>query len=201
MKCDLDLYVRAKEGTPTPSRSFLIQSIRDLLRVRRNRGRIAKSHGEKFGACAPKKEGTRPQSGGCGRPSTRDSSASQRSRSSSRDRREDVATQGSVPRFSERQVHPGSNCRFLHKNGSRSPKPPDKTKTQKVCMYWKKESALEAVNADSCISLTKTGHHRRLDQQEQKTLPPQHLKGLDLLHCEFDGVRRFDGQRREGQGC
>ena len=53
MKWDLDLYDRAKEGTSTQSYSFLIQSIRRLLtreRVRRNRDRIAKSHGEKFGA-------------------------------------------------------------------------------------------------------------------------------------------------------
>ena len=67
MKWDLDLYDRAKEGTSTHSYSFLIQSIRDLLtreRVRRNRDRIAKSHG----APAPRREGTRPQSGDCGRP-------------------------------------------------------------------------------------------------------------------------------------
>ena len=51
MKWDLDLYDRAKEGTSTHSYSFLIQSIRDLLtreRVRRNRDRIAKSHGDKY---------------------------------------------------------------------------------------------------------------------------------------------------------
>ena len=66
MKWDLDLYDRGKEGTSTHSYNFLIQSIRDLLareRVRRNRDRIAKSHGDKFGAPAPRREGTRPQSG------------------------------------------------------------------------------------------------------------------------------------------
>ena len=90
MKWDLDLDDRAKEGTSTHSYSFLIQSIRDLLtreRVRRNRDRIAKSHGDKFGAPAPRREGTRPQSGGRGRPSSRDSNAS--FRSSSRDPKED----------------------------------------------------------------------------------------------------------------
>ena len=88
MKWDLDLYDRAKEGTSTHSYSFLIQSIRDLLtgeRVRQNRDRIAKSHGDKYGAPAPKKEGARPQSGGRGRTPPRDSNASFRSRSSSRE--------------------------------------------------------------------------------------------------------------------
>ena len=87
VKWDLDLYDRAKEGTSTHSYNFLIQSIRDLLtreRVRRNRDRIAKSHGDKFGAPAPRREGTRPQSGGRRRPPSRDSNASFRSRSSSR---------------------------------------------------------------------------------------------------------------------
>ena len=87
MKWDLDLYDRAKEGTPTHSYNVLIQSIRDLLtreRVRRNRDRIAKCHGDKHGAHAPRKEGTRPQSRGRGRPSSSDSNASFRSRSSSR---------------------------------------------------------------------------------------------------------------------
>ena len=87
MKWDLDLYDRAKEGASTHSYNFLKQSIRDLLtreRVRRNRDRIAKFHGDKYGAPAPRREGTRPQSGGRGRPPSRDSKASFRSRSSSR---------------------------------------------------------------------------------------------------------------------
>ena len=87
-------------GTPTHSYNFLIQSIRDLLtreRVRRNRDRIAKSHGDKFGAPAPRKEGTRPQSGGRGRPPSWDSSASFRSRSSSR-------------RFQGRSTRPKAVC-------------------------------------------------------------------------------------------
>ena len=47
MKYDLEIYDRAKEGSPSHTYSFLFQSIRDLLtreRVRKNRDRIAKSH-------------------------------------------------------------------------------------------------------------------------------------------------------------
>ena len=87
MKSDLDLYDRAKEGTPTHSYTFLIQSLHDLLTTkkgRRNRDRIAKSHADNFGAPAPRNQGTRPQSGGRGRPPSRDNNASGRSRSSSR---------------------------------------------------------------------------------------------------------------------
>ena len=63
MKWDLDLYDRAKEGTPMHSYNVLIQSIRDLLtreRVRRNRDRIAKSLEDKFGALLPGRKAHAP---------------------------------------------------------------------------------------------------------------------------------------------
>ena len=53
LKFDLERYDRAKEGTPEHSYEFLKESIRDLLtreRMRKNRDRIAKSHGDKYGA-------------------------------------------------------------------------------------------------------------------------------------------------------
>ncbi|CAE7272566.1 GIP, partial [Symbiodinium pilosum] len=64
MKYDLEIHDRAKEETKEHTSQFLVQSIKDLLtreRMRKNRDRIAKSHGEKYGAPAPAKpDSTRP---------------------------------------------------------------------------------------------------------------------------------------------
>ena len=189
MKWDLDLCDRAKEGTPTHSYNFLIQSIRDLLtrdRVRRNRDRIAKSHGDKFRAPVLRKEGTRPQSGGRGRPPSRDSNASFRSRSSSR------ASQGrsSSPKAVcyealKGKCTRGANCKFLHKKRSPSPKPPDKQKrSTKFACTGRKGNVLEVTNAGSCTSPTGTERHHHLGRQEQRTLPPQRrlLATPDMFH-------------------
>ena len=162
MKWDLDLYDRAKEGTSTHSYSFLIQSIRDLLtreRVRRNRDRIAKSHGDKYGAPAPRKEGARPQSGGRGRPPSRDSNASFRSRSSSRGSQgRSTSPKAVCYDFLKGKCNRGASCKFLHKNRSPSPKPPDKTrKINKVCMYWKKG---KCTRGDKCRFLHKSDKDR-----------------------------------------
>ena len=162
MKWDLDLYDRAKEGTSTHSYSFLIQSIRDLLtreRVRRNRDRIAKSHGDKYGAPAPRKEGARPQSGGRGRTPSRDSNASFRSRSSSRGSQgRSTSPKAVCYDFLKGKCTRGASCKFLHKNRSPSPKPPDKTrKINKVCMYWKKG---KCTRGDKCRFLHKSDKDR-----------------------------------------
>ena len=56
LKYDLETYDRAKEGTETRSYQFLLTSIKNLLtreHVRRNRNKIAKAHGAKYGAPAP----------------------------------------------------------------------------------------------------------------------------------------------------
>ena len=58
MKYDLKVHDRTKEETKEHTSQFLVQSIRDLLttkRMRKDRDRIAKSHGEKYGAPAPAK--------------------------------------------------------------------------------------------------------------------------------------------------
>ena len=179
MKWDLDLYDRAKEGTPTHSYSFLIQSIRDLLtreRVRRNRDWIAKSHGDKYGALAPRREGTRPQSGGRGRPPSRDSNASFiRSRSSSR------GSQG-------RSTSPKAVCydflkgkELTRTNPHRRSLLTSKKKINKVCMYWKKG---KCTRGDKCRFLHKSDKdrtHHHLDLQERRAPPPQLLRSQDLL--------------------
>ena len=162
MRWGLDLYGRAKEGPPTRSYNFLIQSIRDLLtreRVRRNRDRISKFHGDKFGAPAPRKEGTRSQSGGCGGPPSSDSNASFRSRSSSRGSQgRSSSTKAVCYDFLKGKCTRGANCKFLHKNRSPSPKPPDKQKKiTKVCMYWKKG---KCTRGDKCRFLHKSDKDR-----------------------------------------
>ena len=166
MKWDLDLYDRAKERTSTHSYNFLIQSIRDLLtreRVRRNRDRIAKSYGDKYGAPAPRRKGTRPQSGGRGRPPSRDSSASFRSRSSSRESQGRSTNPRAVCYdFLKGKCTRGANCKFLHKNRSPLPKPPDKQKKiNKVCMYWKKG---KCTRGDKCRFLHKSDKDRTPSQ-------------------------------------
>ena len=91
IKFDLERYDRAKEGTPERSYEFLKESIRDLLtreRMRKNRDRIAKSHGDKYGA--PGMTDTKPKSGRSPRGESRrrgrslSSSRSSRSRTPSR---------------------------------------------------------------------------------------------------------------------
>ena len=55
LKYDLDTYDRAKEGAETHTYQFLLSSIKNLLtreRVRKNRDKIAKAHGAKYGAPA-----------------------------------------------------------------------------------------------------------------------------------------------------
>ena len=56
LKYDLDIYDRAREGTPEHTYKFLMESIKNLLtreRIRKNRDKIAKAHGAKYGAPAP----------------------------------------------------------------------------------------------------------------------------------------------------
>ena len=122
MKYDLEIYDRAKEGSKEHSYGFLVQSIKDLLtreRMRKNRDRIAKSHGDKYGAPAPTKPGggnTRPPSrGGRGRSSSRDSGRSSvRSRSSSRSS-SPKSSKAICYDFQKGKCARGDKCKYLHK--------------------------------------------------------------------------------------
>ena len=84
LKYDLEIYDRAREGTEQHAYRFLVGSLKELLtreRKRKNRDRIARSHGDKYGAAASTSPGrtSRPSGrGGRGR------SQSPRPRSSSR---------------------------------------------------------------------------------------------------------------------
>ena len=55
LKYDLEIYDRAREGTEQHIYRFLMDSLKELLtreRKRKNRDRIARSHGDKYGAAA-----------------------------------------------------------------------------------------------------------------------------------------------------
>ena len=55
LKYDLEIYDRAREGTEQHTYRFLVDSLKEVLtreRKRKNRDRIARSHGDKYGAAA-----------------------------------------------------------------------------------------------------------------------------------------------------
>ena len=101
----------------------------------------------------------RPQSGGRGRPLSRDSNASFRSRSSSQGSQGRSSNPKAVCcEFLKGKRTRAANCKFLHKNRSPSPKPPDKQKKiNKVCMYWKKG---KCTRGDNCRFLHKSDKDR-----------------------------------------
>ena len=71
LKYDLEIYDRAREGSEQHTYRFLAESLKDLLtreRKRKNRDRIARSHGDKHGAAASSPGRTSsPSRGGRGR--------------------------------------------------------------------------------------------------------------------------------------
>ena len=80
LKYDLDTYDRAKEGTETHTYQFLLSSIKNLLtreRVRKNRGKIAKAHGAKYGAPASEDGKGKGKGGRKGREPSRQRGSSQ----------------------------------------------------------------------------------------------------------------------------
>ena len=70
MKYDLEIHDRAKSGTENHTYMFLTTAVRDLLtreRVRSNRIKIARSHGERYGAPAPEQDPPIPEHKGKGK--------------------------------------------------------------------------------------------------------------------------------------
>ena len=181
MKYDLEIYDRAKEGSKEHSYGFLVQSIKDLLtreRMRKNRDRIAKSHGDKYGAPAPTKPGggnTRPPSrGGRGRSSSRDSGrSSARSRSSSRSS-SPKSSKAICYDFQKGKCTRGDKCKYLHKARSQSPKTdkPNKggKKINAVCTFWKKG---KCTRGDKCRFLHREPSN---NPSTRKQLPQLRLK-------------------------
>ena len=80
LKCDLETYDRATEGTETHSYQFLLSSIKYLLtreRVRKNRDKMVKAHGAKYGAPAPEDGKGKGKGGRKGREPSRTRESSQ----------------------------------------------------------------------------------------------------------------------------
>ena len=80
LKYDLDTYDRATEGTETHTYQFLLSSIKNLLtreRVRKNRDKIAKAHGAKYGAPASEEGKGKGKGGRKGREPSRQRGSSQ----------------------------------------------------------------------------------------------------------------------------
>ena len=205
MQYDLEIYDRAKEGSKEHSYHFLVQSIKDLMR--KNRDRITKSHGDKYGAQAPTKTGsgnTRPPSrGGRGRSSSRDSGrSSARSRSSSR------SSSSKSPKavcydFQKGKCTRGDKCEYLHKARTPSPKiaKPNKggKKINAVCTFWKKG---KCTRGDKSADLSTANQATILHPQRQ--LPQLRQKSptsLVPLHLPRQGVRVLgDARRAEKRG-
>ena len=152
LKYDLEAYDRAKEGSETHSLKFLVNSVKELLtreRMRSNRAKIAKSHGDKYGAPAHDDKNTRKTPGdNRGRdrstsvPAKGTGKGKDRSRSTSRSSRGSAQSRGSSNRsqspnkpvcwdFRNGKCTRGSKCKFLHTSRSPSPAP------RVICNNWK----------------------------------------------------------------
>ena len=130
---------------------------------------------------------------------SQDSTASFRSRSSSRGSQgRSTSPKAVCYDFLKRKCTRGANCKFLHKNKSPSPKPPDKQKKiNKVCMYWKKG---KCTRGDKCRFIHKSeGRHHHPDLQERRAPPPRLLKSQDLLLPLPREGQAEEGQRARGQ--
>ena len=141
MKYDLEIYDRAKEGTSTHSYEFLVESIRNLLnreRMRKNRDRIAKSHGDRFGApVLDPRAGRPPSRGGRERTPSRGSSRSRTSSQRSPSRspgRSQSPKRGVCYDFQKGKCKKGDKCKYEHRKRDPSPK----GKSKEVCTFWKK---------------------------------------------------------------
>ena len=144
LKYDLEIYDRAKEGSDQHTYAFLKNSIREMLtreRKRKNRDRIARSHGDKYGAAAsprstsPSHRGGRERSQSPRSPRPRSPS---RGRSQSPNKSRTPSPKGVCYDFLKGTCKRGKNCPFLHKKrslspgGQRTPK-----KINKTCKFWK----------------------------------------------------------------
>ena len=111
--------------------------------MRKNRDRIARSHGDRYaapahGADRPSSRGGRGRSTSAG--SSRSRASSQRSSLKSPRRSQSPKTQQECYDFQKGKCTRGGKCRYLHKAKSRSPST-QRTPQQKinaVCTYWKK---------------------------------------------------------------
>ena len=143
LKYDLEIYDRAREGTDQHTYKFLVDSLKELLtreRKRKNRDRIARSHGDKFWC-------------GCiQRHPAVDLAPHQEVAVAGRtvrgpDHPVGINLPGSLGRLAQKEFamissrkncKRGNNCQFLHKKRSMSPKgDKPKKKINATCKFWK----------------------------------------------------------------
>ena len=144
LKYDLEIYDRAKERSDQHSYAFLKNSIREMLtreRKRKNRDRIARSHGDKYGAAASPRSASPSHRGGRERSQSLRGSrprSPSRGRSQSPNKSRTPSPKGVCYDFLKGTCKRGNKCPFLHKKrslspgGQRAPK-----KINKTCKFWK----------------------------------------------------------------
>ena len=122
LKYDLEIYDRAREGTEQHTYRFLVDSLKELLtreRKRKNRDRIARSHGDKYGAAASTSPGRASSPSGKG---NRGRSQGPRPRSPSRakspGKSRSPSPKGVCYDFLVGSCKRGNNCPFLRSKRS-----------------------------------------------------------------------------------
>ena len=170
MKYDLEIYDRAKEGTHNHTYGFLqTQSAHDLLtreRIRRNRDKIAKSRGDKYGTPAP--DDIPYQDPGKGKGKGEDGKGAGKGGDDKGkvcyDWLKGKCTRGDKCRYPHRSPSQNSkvsrrssrssSSRFSSSRKSSSERPPKGEKKQKLCRFFKKNGKCK--KGDKCEFLRKT---------------------------------------------
>ena len=163
LKYDLEIYDRAKEGTDQHSYAFLKNSIKEMLvreRKRKNRDRIARSHGDKYGAAASPRSTSPSHRGGRERSQSPRGSrprSPSRGRSQSPNKSRTPSPKGVCYDFLKGTCKRGKNCPFLHKKRSLSPrrtKDPEEDQ-QDNASFGSLEHAPKATNVGFSIKMLK----------------------------------------------
>ena len=152
------IYDRAREGTDQHTYRFLVGSLKELLtreRKRKNRDRIPRSHGDKYGAAASTSPGrTSSPSGRGGRGRSHSPKPRSPSRGKSPNKSRTPSPKGVCYDFLKGTRKRGNNCPFLHKKRSLSPKgDKPKKKINATCKFWKEGNCSRG---DKCGSSTRT---------------------------------------------
>ena len=141
IKHDLEIYDRAKEGSEQHTYLFLKNSVKEMLtreRKHKNRDRIARPQGDKYGAAASPRSASPSRRGGREKPQSSRGSRPRspgRGRSQSPNKPRTPSPKGVCYDFLKGT---GNNCPFLHKKRSLSPNGPrTPKKTNRTCKFWK----------------------------------------------------------------
>ena len=144
LKYDLVIYDRAREGAEQHTYRFLVDSLKELLtreRKRKNRDRIARSHGDKYGAAAsksPSRTATPSGRGGRGRSQSPRPRSPGRSKSHSPGKSRSLSPKGVCYDFLNRTCKRGNNLPIPSQEEVSFPfgdRPQKKIK--KTCKFWK----------------------------------------------------------------